>query len=48
MFVCFAAQRGGEAVDRGDVGAAECPGAAGCWEEPGRRSWSHVQGNWKD
>lgn len=30
-------------MDQEDDGAAERPGAAGCWEEPGW-SWSHVQG----
>lgn len=30
-------------MDQEDVGAAERPGTAGCWKEPGR-SWSHVQG----
>lgn len=31
-------------MDQEDDGAAERPGAAGCWEEPGW-SWSHVQGS---
>lgn len=37
----YAAAKSGGAVDQEDVRAAECPGAAGCWEEPGW-SWSHV------
>lgn len=36
--------RRGGAADREDGGAAERPGAAGCWKEPGW-SWSHVQGS---
>lgn len=31
-------------MDQEDVGAAERPGTAGCWKEPGW-SWSHVQGS---
>lgn len=38
-----AAAKSGGAVDQEDVGAAERPRAAGCWEEPGW-SWSHIQG----
>lgn len=43
LSVCVLLPQSGGAVDQEDVGAAERPGAAGCWEEPG---WSrcHVQG----
>lgn len=40
---CVLPPTSGGAVDQEDVGAAERPGAAGCWEEPGW-SWSHIQG----
>lgn len=43
LSVCVLPPRSGGAVDQEDVGAAERPRAAGCWEEPGW-SWSHVQG----
>lgn len=43
LSVCVLLPKSGRAVDQEDVGAAECPGAAGCWEEPGW-SWSHIQG----
>lgn len=43
LSVCVLLPQSGGAVDQEDVGAAECPRAAGCWEEPGW-SWSHIQG----
>lgn len=41
--MCVLLPKSGGAVDQEDVGAAKCPGAASCWEEPGW-SWSHIQG----
>lgn len=41
LHVCVLLPNSGGAVDQEDVGTAKCPGAAGCWEEPGW-SWSRI------